>query len=233
MHNTNSALSILTGTLLYFAFFGTAHALFVTDSGGVSASTTLTFDEIIVPNDPDLVYDDNFGLLTDQYESTFGVTIASGLYQGNLDGPAWGAGANISGYALSNITATLDPLINPIEITFSSVQTNAGFNLVGFNIDPTGPNTTFSAFLNDTLVESAVALVNNEAPNFYGFSGLAFNKLVIEVGSMGTGGFLPVAALDNLTFDAMPVDEPPGFALIIIGLMGIVFIRELGKQNKI
>jgi hypothetical protein len=173
---------ILLGIFLYSAFFGTAQALFVTDPTGVSADTTLTFDEIIVPNDPAIVFDPNFGLLTDQYTNSYGVTFTSGIYQGISDDWLDPPVPNISGYALSSITGSADPNINPIEIVFSSNQTQVGFNLAGYNLDPDIPNTTFSAFLDDTLVESVMALVNVAEPNFYGYVGITFNKLVIDEG---------------------------------------------------
>jgi hypothetical protein len=231
MDKTSSVfLRILIGVLLYSIFFGTAQALFVTDPATVSADTTLTFDEIIVPNDPAEVFDANFGLLTDQYASSYGVTFTSGMYQGNSDD--WGSTIpNISGYALSSITGSVDPNINPLEIAFSSIQTQVGFNLAGFNLDPGVPNTTFSAYMDGTLVESVMALVNEEAPNFYGFVGINFNRLVIELGTAGVGG-LPISNLDNLTFDAVSVDEPPVFAIILIGLIGLGLIRILDIDTK-
>jgi len=197
---------------------GQAHAVFVTTEAGLTTNTSLTFEEIDVPHNPAELVDVNFGLLTDEYNS-YGVTFVPGVYYGAEATP----GPNITNHHLQSITASVDPSTNPLEIQFTSTQSEVGFNLVAFNVDPSVANTTFSAYLGGSVVETAMAIAGTNSNNFYGFSDIAFDRIVFEVGTGGVSTGVPVFCLDNLTFDVV---EPPSIALIGIGFAFLSFLRK-------
>lgn len=178
-----------------------SHATFVqsTDAttAGFTTTTTYGFTEAGLANGT---------VVTNQYA---GVNFSPNLYQGSQDCTGF---PNMTTPCLGNYF----PVVVPWTVIFSSVQTQAGFNMV------TNPNTTlFEAFLGATLVDSSsVSTDFTSGSNFYGFEAVSFDS--IKVTTSGDGLML----LDNLTFNSNAIPEPGSLALVGLGLAGLVSLRR-------
>ena len=165
-----------------------AHAAFLNNLSGLAAPhQTITFESVaLTPNQS----------VTTEFLGE-GVTFSNTF--GNADLNTF---PNFSGNRIGDFQSGIVQT-GLFSATFSSTLSDVAFALV------TAPGTTtFTAFLNGNLVESASAATTfNNVTNFFGFAGIAFNQLTIR-----TASFDHVFQLDNLQTTAVPI--PPALALL-------------------
>ena len=178
-------LLLASGSLLT----SSAHAAFFNNSSGLAApDQTITFESVaLTPNQS----------VTTEFLGE-GVTFSNTF--GNADMSTY---PNFSGNRIGDFQSGVRKT-ELFSATFSSTLSDVAFALV----TAPGGTTTFTAFLNGNLVESASAATTfNNVTNFFGFAGIAFNQLTIS-----TASFDHVFQLDNLQTTAVPI--PPALALL-------------------
>ncbi len=162
-----------------------------------------------------------------------GVTFSTPLF---YDGNSAGGGCNfndfgvdcVSNFASVRGTGITQGPTTPFSIFFATPQAFAAFALVTDNNGTN--NTTFSAFLGNTLVETAVFTTGSSAgqastvANYFGFynTTTAFNRITINT----TGANL--AIFDNLQVSNIP--EPGTVGMLALGLGGLV---AFAKRRRI
>jgi hypothetical protein len=158
-------------------------------------------------------------LINNQF-SDQGVTFSVDLFYQNTFSPNM---PNSDAPTLTNFNPDNgNGLTNPFSINFTSPVYAAAFVL------GTNPNTTlFTALLNGIVVDSGSAPSSlGNAMDFYGFSGVVFDQIIISVGGDA------FAVLDTLEFNpgtSVPdVPEPTTWALILVGagLAGVMRLRR-------
>ena len=139
-----------------------AHAVPIVGSptGLAAPGTSLTFSEVVFPNNT---------TITNQFQG-FGVIFSSNIKYN----PQTTAFPNIVGNRLGNFF----PIVDQFTVSFTSDVAAAAFAMV------TNPGTsTFTALLDGAVVESFAAATNfNSASDFYGFSGITFDQIRVDVG---------------------------------------------------
>lgn len=182
---------------------GASAGVIYANAGLGAASTTLTFDEIVLGNGTSL---------TNQYAG-FGVTFAGAYYnpQTSAFPPA------TSGNQIGNFS----PTVSPWSIFFSSDVGEAAFGIA------TNPNTTLvEALLNGVVVGSASAATDYDGTDFFQVTGLIFDEIRLTT----TGDQL--ALIDNLQFSpANNVPEPGVLALTLLGLLGLTGASRRSKRS--
>lgn len=138
-----------------------------------------------------------------------GITFDAGLYVSNSYS---GAFPNMNGSVLANFYPCCQ---DPASFSFGSDLSDLAFAFVS---DP--QTTTFSAYLNNNLVESA-SLATAYAGNYVVFSGFVFNEIRIT-GVGQSDAFI----IDDMQFKAAQVPEPGILSLLGLALAGIGFSRK-------
>ena len=186
------------------------HAAPIVNSFGLAApSSTITFDELVLPDST---------LITNQY-SGLGVTFSPGLRY-NSQGPSVLSGIT-GNYAGNNGAA--GPILNPFSIIFGTPQTAAAF---GFATNPA--NTLVEALLGASVVESftQATTFDNNATAFLGFSGIAFDQIRITVGGDQQG------LVDNIQVGvAAAVPEPATLTFFGTALLALGALRRRRKAE--
>ena len=139
----------------------------------------------------------------------------------------------VSGLVYPNISG--NSIFNETEwaSTFSFLGPVSG---AAFNFVSTVGETTFTAFLDEVLVEQFTALTDDIASNnFYGFTGISFDRIHIDTSNTDNVAYL----LDNLqvasSFDGSPVTqvpEPESYAMFMAGLALMGFIARRRKNGQ-
>lgn len=210
----NSTLKIAAPALLAGATFfaGTVHSATLNNSLGlVAPSQTINFGE----NSPS--QNTSFGNLYSGI--TFTALYATSIYGG-------GGIPNFNGLSAANFLSigfpTPPSLGDPVSVSFAqpiSAIAVAAVTAPGF--------TTFEAYLGNALIESFTASTDNSSnTNFFGFTGIVFNKLVILPGTVDG-----LVAIDNLQFTSAQTPEPGSLALLALGGAFLPFRqrRELAR----
>ncbi|MEM7223187.1 MAG: PEP-CTERM sorting domain-containing protein [Pseudomonadota bacterium] len=197
----SKTIGLLAG-LAMMALAAPASAAPISNSptGLAAPTTTLTFNEVVVPNNT---------IITNQYQA-FGVTFGPNL----VFNPQMTGFPNMVGNRLGNFF----PIISTFTIDFNSAMSEIAFAMV------TNPGvSTFTALLDGVTVETFVAGTNfSSANNYYGFTGITFDQIRVDVG--GRNGAM---LLDSLQFTVVP--EPSTFALFGLALGGLGFMVRRRK----
>jgi hypothetical protein len=178
---------------------GTATATPIINNFGLAAPDyTITFDESVFPQ----------GTVVNNQYAAYGATFSDMVY----DTQGASAFPGITGHYLGNFT----PIVNPFSISFVSPQNAAAFGMA------TNPaTTTITALYLGAVVESFVVATSfdNPAQGFYGFSGIVFDEIQVDV----VGDEL--ALIDNVQV-GQAVPEPGTMLLLGGGLLGLLARRR-------
>lgn len=184
----------------WLAFPGTprARAEFIRNPTGIAnPAVVVRFDELgLAPATP----------VAAQY-LPFGVTFSPGVFQNPLQTED-ATFPHIDTHRLGNFQDLFGENGSPFSILFATPQTEAAFALV--SALPT--TTVFTALLAGVPVESATPATDfTSTNNFYGFVGVTFDEIRVNVGTSAGGK----ALIDNLQMGqrAAAVPEPSGLLL--------------------
>ena len=199
-------MGAVLGLAVMVGGIGQAQATSLVNNFGLASPTsTITFDEIVVPQNT----------VVDIQYAGLGVTFTTGLRYDTQGAVAF---PGITGHYLGNNDGVnLSSIVNPFSIFFGPAVTAAAFGMA------TNPTTTlFEALLGGSLVESfsVATTFDNAAQSFYGFTGIMFDE--IKITARGTG-VETAALIDNIQFN--PVPEPSTIFLFGSGLAGLVAWR--------
>lgn len=199
----------MAGAAVLAAAAAQSEAAPITNGFGLSSpAQTITFDEFVFPAGTSI---------TTEY-SSLGVTFSPNLvYDAQL-----GGFPNVSGHRLGNF----NPIVDPFFIVFSTPQTEAAFAMV------TNPGTsTFTALIGSTVVSSfSAATDTTSSTNFFGFTGIVFDTIRIDV-----GGSNSAMLLDNLqSGTAAVIPEPTSLGLFGIGagVMAVAAVRPRRRRKS-
>jgi hypothetical protein len=194
----------LSAAILPLAALGTAGEIINSATGLASPATTITFEEIVLPQG---------AVMTNEYAG-LGVIFSGGATYDPQHGffPDASVG-NFNGNGCCN---------NPIILDFTVAQTDAAFQFVT-NTSP--PNSTFSAFLAGSPVDSFSAPTNT-TPNWFGFTGLLFDEIQITGGGNNGAFLLDNLELSNSATDAAAAPEPATFGLMGSALIGLAMLAR-------
>lgn len=114
---------------------------------------------------------------------------------------------------------------NPFSMIFTNTVKDASFAMTSNG----GIQTTFTALLNGTIVESFTTAVSRppvngnprDPNNFYGFTGLLFDEINVSVGASGDSS---IVGLDTVAFNVAAVPVPASLPLLIAGLGGLALM---------
>lgn len=182
-----------------------AATIIASGTGLAAPVTTITFSEFGVSSG---------AVVTNQYESlgaTFGsLTATEGLYQTTSGSP---------GNGLQNY---FPDTYNPFSIKFTGTVTEAAFEMI-----TNGYTDKFTAKLNGVEVESFTHTTGNWA--YYGFTGITFDEIVVNVGYSSTATNKHMR-LDNVQIGAItPVPVSATVPLLLSALGGLCLI---GRRRK-
>jgi hypothetical protein len=192
---------------------GTAEAVPIISSrtGLVAPFTTIDFSEVAVPDNTPL---------TSQFAG-FGVSFSGLFYNACPTAcvvtPPSGVKPDIGNFP----AAIGEGLVASSTLSFAAAVHGAAFQWAA-----TRASYTFSAYLGTTLVDSFTVAVDTNAINgtsgwgYYGFDGIALDRLVVE----GGAAFL----IDNLE-SGSPVPEPTTLLLLGSGVIAVMRRRRLAR----
>ena len=198
-----------------------AHATQITRNPH-SWQSTITFEEMQLANN---------ATVTNQY-SPFGLTFSRQLLWFKLDSATnWGGivGAHVfDGHG--------DEEFQPLTLRFSAPVSSAGFNFRASDATR-NPLIQFTALLNGVPIESfstQVATSFTPLPEqFYGFAGLFFNEIRIEMNNPAHGPPCCGTNIDNISMNFAAVPEPSTKVLITLGLIAIAaFARRTRSVSR-
>ena len=186
-----------------------AGTIIASTTGLASPVSTITFDEIVLAQNT---------AVTNQYAG-LGVSFSSLAYYS----PQTGFG-NVQGNDVGNFSFAGGPDINPMTLTFTSLQSD-----VAFAIASNSTNYLFEAKLGGNLVDSFQSIVDTSSADYFGFTGLSFDSITIT--SLGPDRWV----LDNIQLGSAltGVPEPATIALFGAGLAGLAARRrKMAKAAK-
>lgn len=188
---------------------GLAHAddIIASPTGIASPTQTINFEEIVLAMNSSL---------TNQYAS-LGVTFSPDVFYS----PQTGFG-NVQGHDIGNFTFTGGGPINPVTMSFSTLQTAAAFS---FDADTTPY--LFQALLGGVVVDSFSATVGVSSNDYYGFSSDVFDS--IRITQTGAGGG-PDWVADNIKTGAAATAVAEPTTLFLLG-SGLVVLARLSRKR--
>lgn len=210
----------LTASALALCLAGSAQAAIIDKAAtGLSdADVTLTFDE----------FDGATGPVGDLYKDTYGVSFNPDLRflaEFNSNGSrGYTPRGGHAGTVLANFVFG-SPIVysDPFSILFDTVIADVSFAL-GSAANANFP-TTISALLNGVVVESFATLPDAGAAatdgddDFYGFSGILFDEVVVDT------GFPRGTSFDTLSYTVAAVPLPAGLPLMLVGFGLLAGVR--------
>lgn len=122
---------------------------------------------------------------------------------------------NLSGSVISNFDAA-GTITNPTSISYDYDLSDLAFSFIS-----NGISVTFSAYLDDVLVETA-DIYSDNGINYITFSDITFDEITINLESNTINAYL----LDNMQYVAASVPAPATILLLGFGLMGLSLARK-------
>lgn len=195
---------LLAAALLAVTAANTKADFLVNAFGINSPGTTITFDEVVLPN----------GTALGSSYSSYGLTFSDMYY--NTEPVVFGG-------VSAPVAENFHPIANPFSIFFASDQTDAAFNFITND----GETTLFEAYLDGILQASGTAVTGISSTDFYGFEDELFDEIRITVSYNVNGA----AALDNIQFDGTaPVPEVGTMAGAAVFALGALAARRRARK---
>ena len=163
------------------------------------------------------------------------VSALNGVTFGNAySGSAFFSGSPFATGAIYNVPPALSNIaFGAISIEFPMALMGAAFNLA----TDVGA-TTFSAYLNGSLVETFNSATDfSKSSSFYGFEGFEFDRIEVRTVLEGTTGQIAFTGIDNLQFASVPAaavlaPEPSTAAMIFGGVIALFAYRRRRSRYK-
>ena len=140
------------------------------------------------------------------------MTFSTGNFINNAYGNSF---TNMSGSIISNFD-TLGTVTNPTSINY-----DYDLSALAFSFISNGISVTFSAYLDNDLVETA-NIYADASTNYITFSDITFDEITINLKSNSMNAYL----LDNMQYVAASVPAPATILLLGFGLMGLSLARK-------
>lgn len=213
----------LVGCLIGISGTVRADEIISSSTGLSSPASTITFGEIVLPNNAPL---------TNQYAS-LGVTFSGGFYYNPCPAcaipPPTGAAPWITDFPSSD---------TPLGSALTTISFSGPIDGVAFNFASEFQSYTFTAFLGGTDVAQFTVPVGTSAVNgtngwgWYGFSNVTLDSLQIA-GPVPTIGEISGYEIDNLELgpaSASSVPEPSSLILLSTVLLGVAFATRRTRR---
>jgi hypothetical protein len=197
-------ISTVLSVGLLFAVATSAHATPIHNNFGLSSpATTITFNEIVLPNQTELL---------NTYQA-LGVVFGAGM---RYDTSNFGI-PNAS----PNQAVNFVPFVDPFVVSFVQPLTSAAMIIA---TNDAQPNTTIRALLGGNLVESAaISTSQSGSINFFGFTGIVFDQ--IQISNVNSG-----IVVDNIQLgEVSGIPEPASIVLLGSGLAAVAARRRRRK----
>lgn len=202
------------------ALSSTADATSLISNPGVWEQT-VTFDGVPLSNNQPV---------TNEFSSK-GVTFGPGLQWFHLS-----SGENWAGATGSILFEGFgDEYFPTLSISFAALVSSAGFNFRAGDATR-NPVMLFTALRDGIEVDSFSANVTTSQvalpEQFFGFTGVVFNQITIDMVNPVPGPPCCGANIDNVSFNvASPVPEPETAAMMIIGFAMVAFAKMRKSDN--
>jgi hypothetical protein len=179
-------------------------ALIHNNFGLVSPAATITFEEIVLADQAELL---------NAYQA-LGVTFAPGM---RYDTVNYGIPNSGGGKA-----ANFFPFTNPFAVFFNAPTTAAAMIVATSEL---APNSVITALLGGVPVESfAISTPQSGAINYFGFSNILFDQIQVSNALSGI-------VVDNIEYGTAAVPEPASLLMLISGF-GMLGVRTARRRRS-
>lgn len=212
---------VISGLLAMFVCAGSLPrpawaALFTSDTGLASPTTTITFNEVAVAQN---------AAVTNQF-AALGATF-TGLFMDPCVANSGNYFPNMSGRALGNFSGCSSPAgEHPFSIVFEDDVSEAAFVMIG-----NGGFPSLTALLNGSVVETGLGagVTYSTSYNWYGFTGIVFDEIQVNPAVFQNYSTIRI---DNLQFVTAPagggsnLPEPATAVLLLFGFGALALMQR-------